>query len=191
FPTRRSSDLIPVYYGRYQKRKTMENYKAIQPIIELDEECRAQHFDKAAEWFRNVQLTQASFRHLLEITIEKIQEPHIKEYLSIMLSYALDHEQKSRELYTVIGRNPSVVGKITGEIVGKSRKVWADVIAGPGGATGPWQFLQQLYISNLSSMSAFAVAEQLGLALGIPEILDITFPIVSQRSADHLLLHEF
>jgi hypothetical protein len=51
----------------------------------------------------------------------------------------------------------------------------AGIIALAGGAKSPWQDVQQLYISNLNSMSAFAVAEQLGLALGIPEILDITF----------------
>lgn len=39
-------------------------------------------------------------------------------------------------------------------------------------------------------MSAFAVAEQLGLALGIPEILDITFDVVSEKSTDQLLLQE-
>ena len=66
----------------------------------------------------------------------------------------------------------------------------AGIIALVGGAKSPWQDVQQLYISNLNSMSAFAVAEQLGLALGIPEILDITFPVIAQKSTDHLLLQE-
>ncbi len=39
-------------------------------------------------------------------------------------------------------------------------------------------------------MSAFAVAEQLGLALSIPEILDVTFPVIKQKSTDQLLLQK-
>ena len=77
-----------------------------------------------------------------------------------------------------------------GELAGKSRELWADLIGLAGGTKEPWHSLQQLYISNLNSMSAFAVAEQLGLALGIPEIADITFPVVAQKSTDHLLLQE-
>lgn len=107
-----------------------------------------------------------------------------------MLEQAQEHESKAEALFGVIGREPSSVRKSLGEFTGKSRKLWADIIALAGGAKGPWQNLQQLYISNLNSMSAFAVAEQLGLALGIPEILDITFPVIAQKSTDHLLLQE-
>src|SRR5215210_1738779 len=151
-----------------------------QPVlIELDKECREEHYDRAAAWFKNVQLTQASFRQLLEDTVDKIEEPHLKE-----------HEQKAEALFAIIGRKPSSMRVLLGELTGKSRELWADVMALAGGVKGPWQDVQQLYISNLNSMSAFAVAEQLGLALGIPEILDITFPVIAQKSTDHLLLQE-
>lgn len=159
-------------------------------LIELDKECREDHYDKAAQWFKNVQLTQASFRQLLEDTLDKIEEPHIKDYLTTMLEYAKQHEQQAEALFGIIGRKPSSMRVLLGELTGKSRELWADIIALAGGAKGPWQDVQQLYISNLNSMSAFAVAEQLGLALGIPEILDITFPVVAQKSSDHLLLQE-
>jgi hypothetical protein len=75
-------------------------------------------------------------------------------------------------------------------MVGKSNALWADLIALTGGAKGPWQDIQQLYISNLNAMSAFAVAEQLGLALGIPAVLDITFGVEAQKSTDQLVLQE-
>lgn len=169
----------------------MENNQAKLPIlIELDRQTREEQYERAAAWFKNVQLTQASFRQLLEDTIEKIEEPHIKDYLQTMLGFAREHEEKAEALFEVIGRKPSVVRKFAGNLLGKSREIWADFIALSGGAKGPWQDLQQLYISNLNSMSAFAVAEQLGLALGLPEILDITFPVVAQKSTDHLLLQE-
>lgn len=159
-------------------------------LIELDDNTRQDHYDSAAAWFKNVQLTQASFRQLLEDTVDKIEEPHMKDYLVTMLQYAKDHETKAEALFQVIGRKPSHTRILLGELTGKSRELWADIIALGGGVKGPWQDLQQLYIANLNSMSAFAVAEQLGLALGIPEILDITFLVIKQKSTDQLLLQE-
>ena len=44
--------------------------------------------------------------------------------------------------------------------------------------------------TNLDSMSAFAVAEQLGLALGRPRAVDVAFRVVSEKSAHQLLLCE-
>jgi ferritin-like metal-binding protein YciE len=163
----------------------------MQPVfIELDEACRKEQFDRAEAWLKNVQLTQASFRQLLEDTVEKIEEPHIKDYLSTMLQHAKEHEQQAENLFAVIGRKPSTIRVKLGELAGKGRELLADMIALSGGAKGPWQDVHQLYISNLNSMSAFAVAEQLGLALGIPAIVDITYPVISQKSTDHLLLQE-
>lgn len=159
-------------------------------LIELDADCRALHFDRAAAWFKNVQLVQADFRQLLEDTAGKIEEPHIKAYLLTMLDRAREHEQQAEMLFSVIDREPSPLRTTLGEVVGKGRELWADIIALGGEAKGPWQDLQQLYISNLNSMSAFAVAEMLGLALGLPAILDITAAVVAQKSTDHLLLQE-
>lgn len=58
------------------------------------------------------------------------------------------------------------------------------------GIKGPMA-THQLYLSNTNVMSAFAVVEQIGLALGIPEIIDVTFPIILEKSADQLLIQEF
>lgn len=169
----------------------MKNTTATQPVlIELDQACREEQYDRAEAWFKNVQLTQASFRQLLEDTVQKIEEPHIKDYLATMLEHAREHETKAEALFAEIGRKPSSLRAFLGEMVGKSRELWGDLIALTGSAKGPWQDLQQLYISNLNSMSAFAVAEQLGLAMGIPAILDITFDVLKQKSTDHLLLQE-
>ena len=159
-------------------------------LIELDEEARSEHLDRAASWFKNVQLTQAAFKELLGDAVDKVDEPHIKEYLRAMLKGAVEHERGASRLYVAIGRDPVSTPKLGGKLLAKSREVWADMIGLMGGAKSPWQDLQQLYISNGQSMSAFAVAEQLGLALGEPAILDITYPIIAQKSSDHLLLQE-
>jgi hypothetical protein len=59
------------------------------------------------------------------------------------------------------------------------------------GGSGPaWRDLRHLTLSNLDSMSAFAVAEQLGLALGRPRAVDVAFRVVSEKSAHQLLLRE-
>jgi len=160
-------------------------------LIELDAACRATHFDRAAAWFRNVQLVQASYRQLLEDTAAEIEEPHIKAYLLTMLDRARGHEQQAERLFSLIDREPSTTIRTTlGEIVGKSRELWADIIALGGGAKSPWQDLQQLYISNANSMSAFAVAEMLGLALGLPDVLDVTAAVVNEKRIDEVLLQE-
>jgi hypothetical protein len=59
-----------------------------------------------------------------------------------------------------------------------------------GGSGAAWHDLRQLTLSNLDSMSAFAVAEQLGLALGRPRAVDVAFRVVSEKSAHQLLLRE-
>lgn len=169
----------------------MQDNAITQPVlIELDQACREEQYDRTAAWFKNVQLTQADFRQLLEDTVEKIEEPHMRDYLATMLEHAREHETKAEALFAHIDRKPSSIRTLLGEMTGKGRQLWGDLIALSGGAKGPWQDLQQLYIANLNSMSAFAVAEQLGLALGIPAILDITFGVVAQKSTDHLLLQE-
>lgn len=44
---------------------------------------------------------------------------------------------------------------------------------------------------QLNSMGTFAVVEQLGLALGIPRLVELTFTVVAEKSTDQLLLQEF
>jgi len=151
-------------------------------LIELDPETRSKHLTRAKDWFDNVLLTQASCRQLVEDTVEKIEEPHIKQYLAEMAEQEKNHEAKARELFRIIGREPSDIRQLLGTVTGKARQALDDFIAVAGGAKGPWQDLHQVYLSNFNSMSAFAVAEQLGLALGIPAIVDITFPVIAEKS---------
>ncbi|MBF9254474.1 hypothetical protein I2I11_14315 [Pontibacter sp. 172403-2] len=159
-------------------------------LIELDAETRSKQLNRAETWFRNVQLTQASYRQLLEDTVEKIEEPHIKQYLAEMAARAKRHEEKLPELFAAIDRAPSDTRTLLGQVAGKARQALGDFIALAGGTAGPWQDLHQVYLSNYNSMSALAVAEQLGLALGIPRVVEITFGMVAEKSTDQLLLQE-
>jgi hypothetical protein len=77
-----------------------------------------------------------------------------------------------------------------GSVVGKVRRTAADLQGKAGGAQTGWRELHQLLLANVNAMGAFAIAEQLGLALGLPEIVDITFPVVQELSTAQLLLQE-
>ncbi|RDV14943.1 hypothetical protein DXT99_11685 [Pontibacter diazotrophicus] len=170
----------------------MDNTTQMQPIlIELDNETRSKQLDRAATWFNNVLLTQASYRKLVQDTVEKIDEPHIKQYLAEIAMRAETHEEVIRgELFSAIDRTPSDIRTALGTMAGKAREALGDMIALTGGARGPWQDLHQVYLSNYNSMGAIAVAEQLGLALGIPQVAHIAFQLVADKSTDQLLLQE-
>jgi hypothetical protein len=75
--------------------------------IELDEQTWTEQLDRVEQWLGNVLVAQSTFRMLLEDTIGKIHEPHIKEYLQEMLQTALKHERRAEELYAIIGRDPA------------------------------------------------------------------------------------
>lgn len=159
-------------------------------LIEMDDKSWDFFSDNGAKWLDNLLLMQSSYRKLLEDTLDKVKELHIKAYLSDMHERAKQHEEKIEALYKIINRDSSVVRKTLGTVLGKMREVLGDAIAFTGGVAGPWQDLQQLYLSNTNTMGAFAVVEQIGLAMGVPEIADIAIPIEMDLAADHLLLQE-
>ncbi len=159
-------------------------------LIELDDKSWSDFRDSAAKWFDNLLLVQSSYQKLLEDTVEKVTEMHIKAYLSEMHERAKQHEEKIEELYKIIDRDSSVIRKTLGTVLGKARQVLADAIALTGGVAGPWQDMQQLYLANTNTMSAFAVVEQIGLAMGIEEITNIAIPIEMDLATDHLILQE-
>lgn len=170
----------------------MNNHKNDQTIlIELEESTRSKHLDRTASWLNNVLITQSSYRQLLEDTVKKVEEPHIRQYLADILKRAIRHEEQVQEMFSIIDRKPSTLRKLTGQIMGKVRQALGDLMAAGGGAKGPWQDIHQLYLSNLNAMGAFAVVEQLGLALGIPRLVDLAFTVVAEKSTDQLLLQEF
>jgi hypothetical protein len=170
----------------------MDNTTSTPPVlIELDADTWNRQLDQAKKWLDNVVLVQASYRQLLEDTAAKIDEPHIRQYLLEIAGRAKDHEAQVWELYAAIDREPAEIRKTLGALAGKGRQVLGDLLALTGGAKGPWQDLHQCFMANYNAMGAFAVVEQLGLALGIPGLSDLAFDIVAQKSTDQLILQEF
>lgn len=159
-------------------------------LLELDEQHWEKFCDKAQKWLDNLLMTQSAFRQLAEDTKDKITEVHLQKYVSDIHERALKHEKQIEELYGFINRDPSKVRGLLGNLLGKSQEAFAQVIAIGGGVTGPWQYLHQLFLSNQNAIGAFSVAEQIGLALAIPEMADLAFHIAAEKQTDHLLLQE-
>jgi hypothetical protein len=159
-------------------------------LLDIGEEAWQQRLDGAEKWLGNLLMTQRAFRTLAEDTVGKLTEPHIRDYVSDLARTARDQERKAEQLFEVIGRKPPWKMQLAGSVVGKARRAAADVQGKVGRAETGWRDLHQLLLASVNAMGAFAIAEQLGLALGLPEIVDITFPVVHELSTAQLLLQE-
>jgi hypothetical protein len=59
-----------------------------------------------------------------------------------------------------------------------------------GGAKGNWEDLHHLVMLNQDAMAAFAIAEQLGLALAHHELRELAWGVEAEKSTDQLILKE-
>lgn len=160
-------------------------------LVELDEQSWRTQLDRFAAWLGNVQTAQAAFREHLEESVGRIHEPHIRMALDRMAEIAREHERQVADLYKVIGREPSGVRKVAGELMAEVNEAMAKLQGRLGGAVGAWREIHGLLIANLNALGAFAIAETLGLALAYPEVPEITGPILHQKQTDQLLLQEY
>lgn len=159
-------------------------------LLELDEENWEQFYDNAQKWLDNLLMTQSSFRQLAEDSKNKITEVHLRKYISDIHERAIKHEEQIDRLYEFVKRDPSKIRGTLGILLGKSQKAFGEVLAIGGGVTGPWQHLHLMFLANLNAIGAFSVAEQIGLALAIPQMADLAFHIAAEKQTDQLLLQE-
>ncbi|MDQ4106440.1 MAG: hypothetical protein M3157_04605 [Actinomycetota bacterium] len=158
-------------------------------LVELDEVAWNEKVERAETWFGNVLTVQGAFRRLVESTRDKVNEPHVRDYLGEILDKATEHERRAEELFKLIGREVPTARELGGTLVAGAHKTLGKVEGTTGGATDAWQDLRQLLL-NLDSMGAFAVAEQLGFALAMPEVSTITFNIENEKMKHHLTMQE-
>jgi hypothetical protein len=91
----------------------------------------------------------------------------------------------------LIGRKaPTTSRELGGVLVSGAHKALGKVEVTAGGATDAWQDLRPLILLNIDSMGAFAVAEQIGFALAMPEVSKITFDIENEKMKHHLIMQE-
>ncbi|WP_437664425.1 hypothetical protein [Sorangium sp. So ce1182] len=160
-------------------------------LLNLDGETWGAHLDRAAIWLANVITVQAAFRNALEIAVPKVEEPNIRQFLSEILDRARRHEEVAHRLPRTIGRVAADGPRgLAGAAMDVARKALDAVEGVAGGAKGNWKDLHHLLMLNLDAMGAFAIAEQLGLALAHHELRDLAFDVVAEKSTDQLILKE-
>ncbi|WP_437931833.1 hypothetical protein WMF37_22100 [Sorangium sp. So ce291] len=160
-------------------------------LLNLDDETWGAHLDRAAVWLAHVITAQAAFRHALEIAVPKVAEPNIRQFLSEMLDRARRHEEVAHRLPRTIGREAADGTRgLAGAAMDVARKALDAVEGVAGGAKGNWKDLHHLLLLNLDAMGAFAIAEQLGLALAHHELRDLAFDVEAEKSTDQLILKE-
>jgi hypothetical protein len=164
-------------------------------LVDIDDQTRSGQLDRVDRWLATTRLLQGGYRQLLDDTIGDIAEPHLRGYLSEIRDVAREHEDRVDDLHRAFGREPTQQGtvqSVSASVLGKARQVLGHVEGAAAGATsGSWRKLRELLLSNLDAMAGYAVTEQLGLALGIPAVVDVTFPVVRRKTQDQLLLQEY
>lgn len=160
-------------------------------LLDLDDKTWQTQLDRVESWLGNVLLVQGEFRKFAADTAAKITEPHIKKYLSDIAARAGAHEDQARDLYRVLGRTPSDARSMAGTILGKAREAVGAVVGLAGGARGNWKDLRQLLLVSQDALGAFAIVEQLGYALGLPQLAEPAFRIVAEKTKDQLLIQEY
>lgn len=160
-------------------------------LIDLDEVTWKEHVDRAGQWLGHVAMVQAEFRTLAVDTASKFHEPHLREQLTKVAEAAREHEARVAEMYRVIGREPGKAANLAGSAMGKAREALGGLVGSAAGAAGPWRDLHQLFLVSQGSIGAFAVAEQLGYALGLPALASIAFDVSMEKYKHHRLIQEF
>jgi hypothetical protein len=164
-------------------------------LLDIDEETRSGQLDRVDRWLATTRTLQSGYRQLLDDTVDDIAEPHLRAYLTELRDVARGHEDRVDDLYRAFGREPTPPGTVQSvgaSVLAKARQALGHVEGAAGGATsGSWRTLRELLLSNLDAIAGYAVTEQLGLALGVPAVVDVTFPIVRRKTQDQLLLQEY
>lgn len=158
--------------------------------IEIDEASWRAYMDDVEAWLGNVLTHQVAFRRLLEDVHPRLHEPHLKTLVGEMAETARRHEAEAERFFAMIGRDPSAARRRAGEAFAAARRAGAEAIAAAGGAQESWAGLHALLPAGLNAQSAFAVAEQLALALGLREMAEAAFAVENEQAGGHLMLKE-
>ncbi|NJC68522.1 hypothetical protein HC031_02110 [Planosporangium thailandense] len=163
-------------------------------LVELGERTWTGQLERVEPWLATTVVSQGAFRRMLEDTAYEVGEPHIRKWLGDMLDAAREHERLIDELYVAFRLDPArrpALGGASAALLAKAREIGAHVEGLAGGLRGgAWRKLRELTLANLDSTTAFGIVEQLGLALGIPLVVDLVVPVVGRKSQHQLVLRE-
>jgi hypothetical protein len=160
-------------------------------------EVTPEHWDtmvgRVEPWLTSSHTLQSAYCRLAEDVARRATEPHIREYLGEVAAAARRHESVFAPLRAAFGVSPQPAGTtpVVAAAVSTAREIAAQAVGRLSGARGGgWRGLRELLRSNLDSVSGFAVSEQLGLALGMPHVVELVFPVVQEKQTHQLLLQE-
>jgi len=161
-------------------------------LIEVDDQYLAKQLKEVEKWFEHVLTVQYALENKLQKTIPAIQEPHIREAIEKILDANKYHTKVVDEFFDIVDSKPNTtLDYVLGVVVGKLEDGLMGFQDIMGGAGGSWQHIHHLLILNQQAMGAFAVAEQLGLSLGMKEIVGVGYSITHEKTMHQLLLQEY
>jgi hypothetical protein len=163
-------------------------------VVDADAATIDAHLDRAAHWLTTTAALQSAYQNRLHATVELIDEPRIRAWLTELDQAAHRHEEVVDQLYGTFDRTrptPGSLRTVGGTAIGLARGVLGHVQGFAAGASARvWRNLRITLLANLDAISGFGVAEQLGLALGRPAAVDLARPVVAEKTAHQLLLRE-
>lgn len=163
-------------------------------FLELADTSVAEQRTRVAPWLSTVQTLQAAFCRLVADTVPLVDDPVVADLLSGVHRAAREHEDVAAELFAVFELSPPAPGVtgLAGAVLGRAREVAGQVqgVLAGGRHSAAWRNLRQLQLSNLDALSGFAVVESLGLALGRPRAVELSFAVQGRKTEDQLLLRE-
>lgn len=164
-------------------------------LLEVDPQSWDRRLERVDPWLAATATLQSTYRRLVGQVAGAVTEPHVRTYLHDLQERAHVHSGVVEELYAAFGRprraDPPLVaaGSL---LLAAGRQVAAQVVGRVAGTRGEaWRGMRELMRSNLDAISGFAVTEQLGLALGIPAVIDLTVPVLQEKQQHQLLLQEY
>lgn len=160
-------------------------------ILELDPDSWKKQLDVVEMWLGNVLAVQTNLTKLVDQTADRIKEPHIKEAMEKMSRAEERHEKSVLALFKMIDREPSMMKTAGGQVLTEMVEGLFNFQDLLGGAAGVWRDMHYLTLANQHAIGAFSVAEQLALAMGIKEFVELTFPIIHDKSTHQLVLQEY
>ncbi|NJC81993.1 hypothetical protein [Planosporangium mesophilum] len=161
-------------------------------VVEVDGRTWRGYVDRSAEWLETATLLQATYRKLLEDTVEEVADPRLRDRIGDLIESARRHEALINELYVAFSEDELPPSEVRASMLARTREVVARVEGLAAGARGgDWRNVRELTLTNLDSTNGFAVIEQLALAMGLPAVVDLVQPVIAEKTRHQLALREY
>ena len=166
-----------------------------QPVLlEVEPEVWRESLHRVRPWLAATLSLQSAFRRSSQLVVRGAKEPHVRAYLEDVAEAAGRHEDVARRLPQAFGTDalPLTAPRLAGAALGLGRRAVGEVVGRvAGGRGGTMRGLRVLMKGNLDAIGAFGVTQQLGLALGNHDVVDLVFPVLHEKQKHQLLLQEY